>query len=132
MSLKDESTVSQEVQINSKYYNCSLMRNNSGACIDETGRVVRYGLGNISKKYQERIASSDLIGITQVTITPDMVGQTVGIFTAVEVKRESWKPDKKLDKHEQAQMNFIQWIKSLGGKAGFVNSVDKLHEFFTQ
>lgn len=124
---KSESEVQQLIQMQARYHGCVLMRNNSGACVDDTGRLVRYGLGNISKKHQENSASSDLIGITQVTITPEMVGQTIGVFTAIEVKKEAWKPDKKLDKHEQAQENFMQWVRSLGGLAGFANDVDKLH-----
>jgi ribosomal protein S19 len=130
VTFKDESTVQQEVQINARSYACTLMRNNSGAFKDSTGRVVRYGLGNISQKHQENIKSSDLIGITSVVITPDMVGKTVGIFTALEVKRSDWSPTKKLDKHEQAQMNFIKWVKSLGGIADFISSVDNLKDIF--
>lgn len=122
--MKDESIVSQEVQIKARYYDCNLLRNNSGACIDEEGRLIRFGLGNISKKHSDAIKSSDLIGITKVTITPDMVGQTVGIFTAVEVKKEAWNPDKKLDGRESAQLAFINWIRSLGGIAFFASSVD--------
>jgi len=41
--------VSQEIQIQARHYDCTLMRNNAGACIDNTGRLVRYGLGNLSK-----------------------------------------------------------------------------------
>lgn len=126
--MKDESTVQQEIQMQAKYHKCNLLRNNSGACIDETGRLVRYGLGNISKQHQEGIASSDLIGITQVTITPDMVGQTLGVFTAVEVKKEAWKASKEPTGRELAQLNFINWIRSLGGFAGFANDVDKLKD----
>ncbi len=75
--MKDESEVSQLIQIQARHYDCTLMRNNAGACIDNTGRLVRYGLGNLSKKQTEVFASSDLIGITKKVITPDMVGQTV-------------------------------------------------------
>ena len=124
--MKDESTVSQEIQIAARHDNCTLMRNNSGACIDDTGRLVRYGLGNISKKQTEKIKSSDLIGITKIVITPEMVGQTVGVFTAIEVKKECWKIDKKLDKRESAQNNFINWVKLQGGFAGFANSVESI------
>lgn len=126
--MKDESTVQQEVQIQGMYHSCTLMRNNSGACVDETGRLIRYGLGNVSKKHQENSASSDLIGITKVVITPDMVGKTLGVFTAIEVKKEDWNENKKLDKREQAQSNFITWVKSLGGFAGFCNDAIKLKD----
>lgn len=125
---KDESTVQQEIQGEAMHYNCTLMRNNSGACVDETGRVVRFGLGNISKKHTDQIASSDLIGVTKVTVTPEMVGKTVGIITAIEVKKSDWNPNKKLDKRETAQYNFIKWIKSLGGRAGFARSTEDLDE----
>lgn len=126
--MKDESTVSQEIQIQARHYECTLMRNNAGACVDNTGRLVRYGLGNLSKKQTEVFASSDLIGITKITVTPEMVGRTLGIFTAVEVKKEAWKPEKKLDKRETAQFNFINWVKAQGGIAFFANGVDKLKE----
>lgn len=103
------------------------MRNNSGACMDDTGRLVRYGLGNVSKQHQERTASSDLIGITQVTITPEMVGRTLGVFTAIEVKKEAWNPEE-LNKRETAQLNFINWVKSLGGFAGFCNDFNRVRD----
>jgi len=122
----NESTVQQFIQTEAMRYRCNLMRNNSGALLDSTGRPVRYGLGNISKEHNERIKSSDLVGITSIVITPDMVGKTIGVFTAVEVKEAAWNPDKKLDAREQAQLNFINWVKSLGGYAGFANGVDKL------
>ncbi len=55
-----------------------------------------------------------------------MVGQTVGIFTAVEVKKEAWNPEKKLNPRETAQFNFIKWVKAQGGIAFFANNIDKL------
>lgn len=121
--MNDESTVQQQVQIHGMYFNSNLMRNNVGAYEDDTGRWVRYGLGNISKKHNDEIKSSDLIGITTVTVTPDMVGMKFGIFTAIECKHQGWKPDKKLDKHERAQKAFIDWVRSLGGFAGFARSI---------
>ena len=122
----DESTVQQNVQLEARRFNCTLMRNNSGAFKDETGRLVRYGLGNISKQHNDRVASSDLIGITKIKITPDMVGKEIGVFTAIEVKRSDWNVNKKFDDHENAQLNFINWVLSLGGFAGFVNSIDNV------
>lgn len=126
--MKDESEIQQLIQIEAAKSGCLLMRNNSGALQDATGRTVRYGLGNVSAKYSENIKSSDLVGITTITITPDMVGKQIGVFTAVEVKKEGWSIDKKLDKREQAQKNFIDWVRSRGGLAGFASSLDSLAE----
>jgi hypothetical protein len=129
---KDESTVEQEISIRAKYFNCTLMRNNSGAFKDNDGRVVFFGLGNTSAKRNREIKSSDRIGFTEVIVTPEMVGKKIAVFTAIEVKKESWNPDKKLDEHEIAQNNFLQFITSRGGIAGFVNSVDGLTKIFGQ
>lgn len=123
-----ESEIQQKIQIAARYQGCRLMRNNSGALKDETGRVVRYGLGNISKVQNAEIKSSDLIGITTIVITPDMVGKRIGVFTAIEVKKEEWNQNKKLDKREEAQLNFINWIKTLGGFAGFATSIDNIKD----
>ncbi len=125
---KDESTVQQEIQIKARYHDCTLLRNNSGAYKDDTGRVVRYGLGNVSKQHNDRIKSSDLVGITKVIITQEMVGKTIGVFTAIECKEECWKSDKKLNARETAQQAFINWVKAQGGIASFASSVDKLKE----
>lgn len=125
-----ESEVQQHIQMQAMHYGCTLMRNNSGALPDQNGRPVRFGLGNVSAKHAETFKSSDLIGITKIVITPDMVGKTIGVFTAIEVKDESWNSQKKLDKRETAQNNFIQWVISMGGIAGFANSVDNLKQIF--
>jgi hypothetical protein len=117
-----ESDIQQDVMVEGPKHDCILMRNNVGAMQDVTGRTVRYGLGNISKEQNKKIKSSDLIGLTTVVVTPDMVGKTVGIFTAIEVKDKGWTFSDK-DKRAVAQLAFINWIKSKGGIAGFVTSV---------
>ncbi len=96
-----------------------LLRNNSGAFEDETGRQVRFGLGNVSKKFNEAMKSSDLIGVESVVITADMVGLTVGRFYAVECKPEDW--EYKGTDHEVAQKKFIDKVNEMGGKAYFTN-----------
>lgn len=121
--MRSESEIQQLVQIEAAKHGIILMRNNSGALKDKTGRMIFFGLGNISKKHGENSKSSDLIGITSVTVTPEMVGRTLAVFTAIEVKEEAWKPST-TDKRERAQRNFIEWVKSRGGIAGFVNSVE--------
>lgn len=128
--MKDESEVQQNISTQAMHHGCTLMRNNSGCLPNQDGTPVRYGLGNISKKRNKLIKSSDLIGITQVKITPEMVGQTIGVFTAIEVKKEAWSPNKKLDIDEKAQKAFIDWVRFLGGIAGFANSTESLKGIF--
>ncbi len=132
MSLDEsESEVQQKVQLEAPKFNCILERNNSGAFSDMTGRQIRYGLGNISAKHAENMKSSDLIGIKTIVVTPDMVGKKIGIFVAVEVKKPSWNP-KVLDKRERAQKNYMDWIVSRGGIAGFINSLDSFKKLLAR
>lgn len=109
-------------------HNCILERNNSGAFCDQTGRQIRFGLGNISGKHAENMKSSDLIGIRTIIVTPGMIGQKLGIFVAIEMKKEDWNPNKVLDKRERAQKNYIDWIIARGGIAGFCNSIDSFRK----
>ena len=83
-----------------------LFRNNTGALEDKTGRIVRYGLCK---------GSSDLIGWRTVDVTPDMVGQRVAVFVALEVK------DRGRLTAEQAQ--FLEVVRRAGGIAAEVRSV---------
>ncbi len=116
-----ETPVQQRVRITAAHAGLQLFRNNSGACYDQTGRLIRYGLGNDSEQVNRRIKSSDLIGWTPMLITADMVGRTVPVFTGIEVKASDWNPGKKLDAHETAQKTFIDLVLAAGGKAGFAN-----------
>lgn len=102
-------------------------RNNSGAFKDETGRVIRFGLGNESKKLNEKFKSSDVIGITPVLITPEMVGQVLGVFTALECKPEGWKQVPS-DKRAIAQANFHDIVRKHGGFAGFVSDPNQIYD----
>lgn len=104
-----------------------LWRNNNGACLDETGRMIRYGLGNDSVKISKVWKSSDLIGIRRVRIEPEHVGHILGVFAAVEVKRPGW-TGRTLTAHEQAQYAFHETVRGLGGIAGFASSIDELCE----
>ena len=85
-----------------------MHRNNIGQYFDpKTNRPIRYGVCNPG--------GSDLIGWTPVAITPDMVGQTVAVFTAVEVKNATGRPS-------EAQLNFIAQVLKAGGFAGIARS----------
>lgn len=60
--------------------------------------------------------SSDLVGYTKKTITPDMVGKTVAIFTSIEVKANEKK------KSSPEQKNWIQKVLEWGGFAGVAHN----------
>lgn len=87
-------------------YDCRMFRNNNGVAefFDKKGKkmVVRYGLG---------VGTSDLIGWTPVTITKDMVGKQVAVFTALEGKRGRGRLTK-------AQEAFIDLVHRVGGFTG--------------
>lgn len=125
---QSEFEISQKIQLSGPKHKCFLLRNNSGAFKDYTGRLVRFGLGNVSANHAEVMKSSDLIGITEVTITPEMVGKKLGVFTAIEVKREDWKQSQN-NKREIAQQNFINWVKLRGGLATFMSDPSDLENF---
>lgn len=103
----DEAKVQNDIRIACGAGPARLWRNNTGALKDATGRLVRYGLCP---------GSSDLIGLRQVTITPDMVGQTLAVFTAIEVKDRG--------RATPEQQAFIAMVQQAGGLAGIARSVD--------
>lgn len=108
-----EAQIQQAIRLAAPNLGIYLWRNNSGAMIDNNGRAVRYGLGNDSHKINKHMKSSDLIGITPVLITEKHIGQTLGVFTSVEVKREGWvKPTNERDRAQE------QWLRIIVGAGG--------------
>ena len=117
-----ELDVQQQIRLESGRRGTPLLRNNSGASFDKNGRLIRFGLGNDSDKINKVFKSSDLIGIWPVVVTPDMVGKTLGVFFAVEVKAPGWKL-RAGDERAQAQKNFGEWVKRHGGHFVFATDV---------
>ena len=121
--MSSESVVQQQTRLRVAQIGGLTWRNNSGACTDDTGRLIRYGLGNDSKKLNDEIKSSDLIGVTPTLITQQMVGYYLGVFTALEIKPTGWHLTSG-DKRGQAQAKFHQIVKAACGFAGFVTHPD--------
>lgn len=96
----------------------ALWRNNNGACVDDTGRHIRYGLANDSKRINKVFKSSDLIGYTRVEIKPHHMGQIMAVFTAIEVKAPGWKLTPS-DERGHGQANFLTAVTCAGGIAAF-------------
>lgn len=114
-----ESGAQAALRVEAPKQGCSLWRNNSGATLDNDGRMIRYGLGNDSKRINDVWKSSDLIGISPVS----WGGRTFGVFTAVEVKAPGWRGPRSA--HERAQAAFLQTVESLGGVGMFATSLDE-------
>lgn len=125
----NETAAQQRIRLEAAQLNVSLWRNNSGACYDDSGRLIRYGLGNDSAKVNKVIKSPDLIGLAPRLITPDMVGSVFGVFVAVECKEPGWRRsygtgDKA--EREAAQERFINLVTANGGVAGFATTPAEL------
>lgn len=58
---------------------------------------------------------ADTFGLTPVVVTQDMVGQTIGVFHAIEYKAAGGRVSPK-------QASFLQAIKDNGGRAGVARS----------
>lgn len=85
-----------------------LSRNNTGKLQDKTGRWVQFGIFSPG--------GADLIGWKSVCVTQSMVGKTIAVFLAVEVKAPG-------GRRSPEQENFIRIVTSQGGLAGFAESV---------
>lgn len=121
----------QEVRKRASDWKARLMRNNTGVLKDQSGRPVRFGLGNESPKINKIYKTGDYVGWFPVTITPEMVGKTIAVFANIEVKAVGFtvKLDYNPKSREYAQNNFNQLVISHGGIAGFAydwQSVDIL------
>jgi len=112
-----ETAVQQRIRLDASRAGVRLWRNNNGAAYDDTGRFIRYGLANDSKEINNKIKSSDLIGIIPHVVVLADVGRTIGIFTSVEVKKPGWVFSG--TKRETAQLAWIKLIISMGGHAKF-------------
>lgn len=104
-----------------------IWRNNSGACTDTSGRLIRYGLGNDSAKLNAHIKSSDLIGIRPILAdVPGYGWRLLGVFTAIEVKAPGWRLQPG-DDRAQSQARFHEIVRQSGGLAGFASSLDDIN-----
>jgi hypothetical protein len=87
-----------------------LWRNNVGRFELKDGRWIQTGLC---------VGSADTIGFHSVAVTPEMVGQRVAIFTAIETKSKGEKPD-------AHQKRFLDLVRDAGGIQGVAYQVRDL------
>jgi hypothetical protein len=110
-----EQSIQQHIRLACSTGDCRLFRNNTGTLRDQHGRPVQFGLCK---------GSADLIGWRSITITSDMVGQKIAVFTSVEVKSSSGRV-----KPEQKQ--WLDAVQAAGGIAGVARSVEDAQRLIT-
>lgn len=96
-----EADLMRRYQINAAAQGIILYRNNVGLYYTRNGTPVRCGLC---------VGSSDLIGYTPTLITPEHVGDTYAVFTAVEIKTGRGRASRE-------QTAFIRSVLDAGGFA---------------
>jgi hypothetical protein len=114
---REESNLLERCTRTASFYRTRLMRNTVGRLKDSWGRWITFGLG---------VGSSDLIGYQVRIITPEMVGQKVAVFTAIEVKKPG--RDTTQADHLRRQQAWIDAVVVDGGIGRIVRSEEELIE----
>lgn len=113
-----ETAVSKDAQCELGRHGGRVFRNNRGLFYTLSGEKTKAGL--------ETAGASDLIGLTPMVITQEMVGKTVAVFTAIECKEPGW--SRPASKTEQDQLGFINFVRKFGGIAFFLSDAKKIKE----
>ena len=111
-SSPSEHEIQQRIRLACGHGAVRLWRNNTGALLDQQARFVRFGLCK---------GSSDLIGLRALEITPELVGQRLAQFVALEVKTAQGV----LSPEQRA---FLRLVKDLGGVAAVCRSVEEAEQ----
>jgi len=110
-----EQRIQQEIRLAVSHGDTKVFRNNTGTLRDANGRPVQFGLCK---------GSADLIGWRTVTITPEMVGQRIAVFTSIEVKTPTGKV-------QPEQQQWLEAVQAAGGIAGIARSVEDAKALLT-
>lgn len=123
-----ETDTQRLIQVALSWGDSRMFRNNVGEAWLGWNFTVRGGklVGGEARRVAYGLApgSSDLIGIQRFVVTPAMVGLSLGVFTAIEVKS-------KRGKEQENQEHFRETIQELGGIAGVARSVEDARRIVT-
>ena len=122
-----ESTVQKLVWLRASAAGARLFRNNVGLFVAWEAVQTALKTGSLSALRRLRPircglikGSSDLIGWTPVTITPEHVGQTLAVFTALEIKRDA------RQRPTPEQTHFLNAVVQAGGIAQRIDDPARL------
>lgn len=132
-----EGKAKQNVRLRAAQWGARLYTNNTGVAYDQSGRPVFFGLGNEGKKDADSIRTPDDVGFTVITVTPEMVGKKIAVFTAIDAKKLGFtvKPNYAVGTREYGQQKFFDIVKMHNGIAGFAScaaDVDTIYNEFIQ
>lgn len=126
---ESESSIQRRVQMALASQGSLVWRNESSGCY--MGKVIHKAGDQVTLSGARFLpaglckGSSDLICCTPTVITQDMVGKTIGVFTAVEVKTPKGRPTKE-------QERFLLAVNRAGGIAFIARSADEAVENLNQ
>ena len=120
-----ESKLLKSVITGFSQFGARLFRNNVG--LAWTGDVTRISPTEILIKNARPIkfglcvGSSDCIGFTPLVISEKHLGKTIAVFSAIETKSKNGRTSRE-------QVNFVNYVKSQGGYAAVVRSLQEAAE----
>lgn len=131
-----EQIASQNVKLRASQYKCRLLKNNSGVAYTKDSRPVFFGLGNEGNKdddgkfAHQHIRTPDWVGYTEITVTPEMVGKKIAVFTAVDAKKIGFVKKISYPKgtREHGQQKFFDQVIEANGIAGFASCPEHVDE----
>ena len=129
-SMNEETSRQNKIRLALSSLGITNWRNNTGVgwagkMIKGSGKMMFVGKEDVIIRNARPLraglckGSSDIIAIKSVLITPEMVGQVIGQFIAVEVKTPAGRPTKD-------QLNFNQQINHKGGIALFARNIEDI------
>lgn len=132
--MADATALGKEFMILASQLGARLFRQNVGlAWIGKARRISANGTARVragdvivsgARPFRSGHAGmSDLGGWTPVTITSDMVGETLAVYTQAEIKTT--------DRPSEDQLRWIANVQRFGGIAGIVRTDDDLRELLT-
>lgn len=116
----NETNIVREIQIAASRIGARLIRQQTGMGWIGKGKRKPDGtviIPNARPFHSGFTGWSDTGGFTPVLITPDMVGQTVAVYTQVEVKTDTGPV-------RTEQRDWISYVRSQGARAGIARSPD--------
>ncbi len=121
-----ESEILKAMHLQATEAGARLFRNNIG--LGWVGKLLRRTETTITLEHPRPLhaglvqGSGDLVGWMPVTITPEMVGTTVAVFTSIEAKKPGGRASRE-------QLQFDRVVREAGGKSIISDTPDSVVQY---